>query len=433
MSDSTTTTTTTKSRSRSKSSLGSKLGTASIVLGIYLVHKYQDTPGMKRAMKFLFNPGPEHALPQPWQDARVWVLVGVLLLLVFVYRRTLRMYREAAHTFGESEEVQSKPPLSVVHAGYYFQQESSRCLLAWIIDMCDRGALSLHYAKGAYPWAIRRDAGAGVNEIEQQRIDGLFSDGDPVLVKPWMSNPNPVLRSLANDIYTETQHETGDLIKKRQSSVFAVLALIAFFAEIPFYTASLSGDNPGVIAIAAFGIVLTALPAFAFTFVFSMLFNESKMIARIIMAVACVFAALGTGIVFYGSRFSDVYFGAVLLPGLAASLAVLVRRQPVLPKDELLLSQVVGFRNHLAMDGYRITEEDLPWTLAMSVRSGLNAKGFFYRPHEFPRWLHTDETDVQEVMKLMHQTLSESLGEAVTGRASSNTHHSSIGHHSHRF
>jgi hypothetical protein len=157
------------------------------------------------------------------------------------------------------------------------------------------------------------------------------------------------------------------------------------------------------------------------------------MIARIILAVSCAFALLGTAIVFYDSRFSDIYLGAVVLPGLAAALAVLVRKQPVLPTDNRLLSQVVGHRTHLAMDGYRITEEDLPWTLAMSVHSATNADGFFYRPQEFPRWLQTDETDVQAVMKLMHQTLRPALGDAVTGGAKSHSLHSSSGHHMNRF
>lgn len=97
----------------------------------------------------------------------------------------------------------------------------------------------------------------------------------------------------------------------------------------------------------------------------------------------------------------------------------MVMKQPVLPKNDSLLVQIFGYRKHLAADGYRIEEKDLPWTLSLAIHSDIIDNTFCYGEEVLPNWLKTSENDVQQVIKFLHQSLQLSLNEAVNGKMDS--------------
>ena len=87
-----------------------------------------------------------------------------------------------------SQAVGTKPPVSVLQAGYYFQQDKVRCLLAWIMNLCEQGAISLHYAKESYPWSLGLEEEAKASELDQKRLKKVFKEGDRFFLKAWPSS-----------------------------------------------------------------------------------------------------------------------------------------------------------------------------------------------------------------------------------------------------
>ncbi len=394
----------------------SKLIIGLIALALYLVLKYHDTSGFQSAMKFLFNPDSRLALPQYWQDKRMMMIAGLLLLLLLYYKRTWCNYFKLSQIYRGSEPKVEKPPLSALQASYFFHQDKVRYLLTWLIDSCKRGLISLHYSKGPAPWSIELEADTHSSQIDRQQLNAVFKKDAIVPLKAWMSDPDDKLQSLADDLYAEAKQKAEGQSQHRQSSLPAWLALAALIAEIPFYNASLAGENPGILAIVVFASLLSAVPAYAFTYNFPLFFTESKTLALAMLIAACLFTLLGLWMIFSSSHFSGIYTAAALYPGLMISMILLIMKQPVLPENDLLLSQIIGYRKYLARDSYSISEKDLPWTLAMGIHSDIGDKDFHYGGQELPPWLKTKESDVQTVMKTLHLSLYRSINEAVHGR-----------------
>jgi hypothetical protein len=384
-------------------------------------------------MRFLFSPKSEHALPQIWQDYRILVIVGVFVLLLLFYKKVFLNYLRFSNILQGCEVLDVRPQTPLIQAAYYFQQDKVRCLLAWIMELCEQGGLTLHYVKGAFPWALGFDGTAKISSIDRERIKALFVKGNSVMLKAWMKAPNSELQSLAYDLYDEVKKKGKGQRSSIKGSWLAWMILIALIVEIPFFSASLEGEHVALLPVVVFATLLTAIPAYVFSYTYSLLFTESRVMGYFMMAVSFMFPLIGIAVMFSADRFSGLYLPAALFPGLALCCVILVIKQPVLPQDESVLAQIFGYRKYLAREGYRIGEEDLPWTISLGVHSDMIANEFSYAEQDFPFWLKTVDPDVPAVIKLLHQTLQRGLNEAVNGEMKTNdlissNHSSSMGH-----
>ncbi len=399
---------------------------------VYLILKYQDTTEFKDVMRFLLSPKSEQALPQIWQDYRILVIVGVFLLVLFYYKSVFLGYLRFSKILQGSVVLDVRPKIPLMQAAYYFQQDKTRCLLAWIMELCDQGGLTLHYVKGAYPWALGFDGAAKISSVDRERIKALFTGGDSVMLKAWMKGSNTELQSLAYELYDKVKQKGKGQGRSTKSSWLAWLILIGMIAEIPFFSASLEGEHVALLPMVVFATLLTSIPAYAFSYAYSLLFTELRLTGYFMIAVSFMFPLIGIAVIFSASRFSGLYLSAALFPGLALSLIILVMKQPILPQDESMLAQIFGYRKYLAREGYRIREEDLPWTISLGVHSDIIANDFSYAEQNFPNWLKTVDPNVQVVMESLHQSLQPALNDAVNGEMKSGRRISSSRSGSHR-
>lgn len=418
---------------KSKIQISKVLNLAGMGAVVYILLKYQNTVEFKNAMRFLLSPKSDQALPQIWQDYRMLVIFAVFLLLMFYYRSVYFGYRRFSQILRGSVVLDVRPQIPLIQSAYYFQQDKVRCLLAWVMQLCDQGGLTLRYTKGAHPWALGYKRDAQINSVDQERIKTLFGKGDSVILKSWMESPNTEMQALSYELIKEVGRESKGKSQKQKKSWLAWLILIGLIAEIPFYSASLEGEHVALLPMVVFSTLLTSIPAYAFSYVFFLLFTESKVMGYFMMAVSFIFPLIGIAVIFSADRFSGLYFLAAFFPGLVLSLVILIMKQPLLPQDESELAQIVGYRKYLAEEGYRIREDDLPWSVSLAVHFDIMGNEFSYAGQNFPKWLETEEADVQTVMKYMHQSLQPALNEAVNGEVKSKGRLSSSRSSSHRF
>ena len=123
----------------------SMLITAVMVCVSYVVLKYNDTEAFQAAMKFLFNPDAGMALPIFWQDNRMVIIGCIVGVLFFYYNPILFTYKKFIQIHRDSPERSDKPSIPALQASYHYQQDQTRCAVTWLIDLCCRGVLSLHY------------------------------------------------------------------------------------------------------------------------------------------------------------------------------------------------------------------------------------------------------------------------------------------------
>ncbi len=132
-----------------------KLIIAAIIVGLYFLNKYQHTGAIQSTMESLFNPDADISMPSFWQDYRMLIMGGLVAALFVYYKPIWDAYKHLIQIYRESLESSRKPPLSPLQASYHYQQDQTRCVLTWLIDLCCQGALSLRYKKGFYPWLLR--------------------------------------------------------------------------------------------------------------------------------------------------------------------------------------------------------------------------------------------------------------------------------------
>jgi len=171
--------------------------TAAMVSISYLIMKYHDTMGFQAAMKFLFNPDTDMALPSFWQDNRM-MIIGCLMVALFLYYSSIWIsYKNFIQIQRDSHEQSGKPSLSALQASYHYQQDQTRCVVTWLIDLCSRGALSLHYRNGSRPWSVSRGTNQKMSGSDQELVEILFQE-----------KPNVSLRASFSDT-SQTSHRRG--------------------------------------------------------------------------------------------------------------------------------------------------------------------------------------------------------------------------------
>jgi hypothetical protein len=195
-------------------------------------------------------------------------------------------------------------------------------------------------------------------------------------------------------------------------------------AEIPFYIASQGGEKPATLIITIFSTALFGLPAYVISHELPVFFSDSKVIASLKLIVTTLFVLFGHWLAFSDWAI-DSYWSTAFLPDILAMIAVMVRKIPLLPQNTILLSQLIGYAKHLGADDYSICEEDLPWSMGLGIHADIIAGNFHYSGEVPPQWLHSSQDDVQTLMKILHQTFAQQVGEAVYGEMNSKSRLSS--------
>ena len=116
-----------------------KLAAPLILITIFLlIMKYQDTSAFQNAMKFLFNPDKDMALPDFWQSNRLSFLATATLVLLFYYKPVWLTYRDLTRIYRSAPGEQNKPDLPVLQAGYFYHQDQTTSMVVFLIDLCRR-------------------------------------------------------------------------------------------------------------------------------------------------------------------------------------------------------------------------------------------------------------------------------------------------------
>ncbi len=395
-------------------------------LSFFAVLKYQDTAFFQAVMDFLFNPNAELALPPFWQENRVLLMGALLLFLAVYYRPVWLSYKNLIWIYRESPETDEKPSQPVLQSSYLYRQDQVLCLAAWIMDLCVRGALTLVYKKSANPWSVGRGTVRELEPFERQLIDTLFRNGETVCLKASFSDPDPNVGEVAGQLFGDIKEHDHLSIHQKTSTLPAWFVLVAFLVEIPFFVAAQSVKTPGTLIITLFSAAFAAVPVYVLCDQLPVFFSESRILAYLKLIAATLFSLFGHWLLLTGPA-TGSYWATGLYPDLAMALIVAVYKVPLLPKNTVLLTRIIGYAKHLGSKGRLIREEDLPWTLGLGVYSDFIAEGFYYDGGAVPEWLSTSDEDVQSLMKRLHQTLPQQLSEAVWGKMDSKNRLSTAG------
>jgi hypothetical protein len=390
------------------------------ILGLFFfaVMKYQDTAIFQSIMDFLFNPDAGLALPPIWQENRMLFMGGALLFLVMYYRPIWLSYKQLIRIYRESPETDEKPSQPILQSSYLYRQDKVLCLAAWVMDLCTRGTLTLSHTKGANPWSIGRGPARDLKPFDLQLVDTLFRNGETVRLKTSFSDPDPDVVEVAGLLYGNIKEHDHLSFRQKISTLPAWFVLVVFFVEIPFFIAAQGAKTPGTLIITLFSSAFAAVPVYVFCDQLPVFFSESRILAYLKFGAAFFFSLFAHWLLLTGPATAS-YWATGLYPGLVMAMIVAVYKVPLLPKNTVLLTGIIGYAKHLSSKGRLIREEDLPWTLGLGVYSDFIAEGFYYDGGTVPEWLSAPDEDVQPLMKRLHQTLPQQLSEAVYGEMDS--------------
>jgi len=398
-----------------------KLIIAAIIVGLYFVNKYQHTGEIQSTMESLFNLDADISMPSFWQDYRMLIMGGLVAALFVYYKPIWDAYKRLIQIYRESLESSQKPSVSPLQASYHYQQDQTRCVLTWLIDLCRQGALSLRYKKGFYPWSVRRGSISGLNDLDQQLFEILFQEGNRVHLKASFSEPNPHVKKAADKLYKNIETENSHFFRAKKSSRPAWFLFSALIVEVLFSTVGPGYEIPKVIIVTLLSSGFLALVAFFFIYMLPSLLNGPRGTAIIAISGASVIALFAHVILFGVSGLKVPYLTTALFPSLVAVVGVMVKKSPLMPETSSSLSQIVGYKKYLNMNGHQVKEEDLLWTLGLGVHADIIERSFHYAGQTAPEWIKSKEEDVQTLMKSLHQALYRSVKEAIFGEMESNS------------
>ena len=392
--------------------------TAVFGLFLYLVYTYQDTDAFQSAMKFLFNPDNSIALPSIWQKNRMFVWGCLVAVLFIYYTPTWQVYRSLIRTYRASHVIAKKPPLNLLQASYMYRQDKALTMVTWLIDLCSRGVLLLHFNKGVHPWSITQTEHSTKNIEDQRLVDILFQDKKQINLKAVFHDPEPNVQDVAERLIKDLRKKNAHFFKTHKSSFPAWLLLSALIAEIPFYSASLNTIGPEILVTTIASVAFSAFPAYM---LYKVLFSSSKYLVYILSAAALFFFLAIHFFLFTGMAIVKPYFPTAFYPDLMVVMIVFIYNAPLLPENSSLFSHLLGYKKYLSQSGYLIQERDLPWTLGLNIHAGLFESSFAYTERNLPNWLLGDGNDSNYIIKNLHQTFYQNVSESIYGRMKSTT------------
>ncbi len=372
-------------------------------------------------MESLFNPDAGINVPSFWQSNRMLILGGLVVALFFYYQSIWDAYKHLIRIYRDSVEISRKPAMSPLQASYHYQQDKTRCVLTWLIELCRQGALSLSYKKGVNPWSVRRVSVSGLNKHDQTLVEILFQEDNRVHLKASFSEPNPHVIKAADKLYKNIESENSHYFLVKKSSRPTWFLFSALIVEALFCTVRQGPDIPAVIIVTLMAAGFLGLVAFFSIYMLPSLLNGPRGTAIIAITGASVIALFAHMILFGASGLKVPYLTAAFYPSLVAVIGVLVKYSPLIPETSSSLSQIVGYKKYLGRNDHQVKEEDLPWTLGLGVHGDIMERSFHYAGQTAPEWIKSKEDDVQDLMKKLHQTLYRNVKEAIFGEIKSSS------------
>lgn len=407
---------------KQKGKIANVLIPAAMLTIVYLIYKYQDTDAFQNTMGFLFNPDARYALPAFWQENRMLFLAIPLVVAFIWYKSTWGSYRNLIHIYRDSPAVTNHPEISALQASYLFQQEQVSCLTTWLLEMCNKGAVSIRYDKGYTPWSLQKGFNENIDPQDKELLAILFRNNNTYVLRPPLSNPIQEVKEAAEALFDRTKEEYRSSFLAKQNRLPAWLLLFVLAAEIPFYVASQEANLVGTLPVTLFSTLICIAPAYVFCRYLPTFVQGPKLIAIILMIFSVLFVLFAHSLM-YSNPNKGAYLLTALYPNISAVLLTLLYMVPLVPKESTLLTQIVGYQKYLSSDGYPTQEEDLPWTLGLNIHADIIESSFRYGSTILPAWLETEnDKNAQDVVKLLHQTFATHVNKAVYGEANDKTH-----------
>lgn len=392
-----------------------------LIIVAYLLISYADTEEFQSLMDALFIGATPFIPEQYWLEERLLVIRAIVLLLIAYYFTTWVSYKNLIKIYNSKSPLPTKPTLTVQQANYIYLQDKLTTLKVWILDCCQNNFLNLHYKKSINPWTLKRNpAKIPPYEFEQKLIDTLFADESEKNIRDNYSDPDQQFEQLANTLFRHTQTNNSHLMRTKSSSFFAWLILIILFIEIPFLN-NFFPDVPAMIMLSLVMTASTALFIYGISYNLQSYFNNSRLIAYFITALF-LFIAVIIHYFILKDLFNMSYFTVQFYLDIVVSIAILVAKCPLLPKDSYFLEQIIGYQNYLQNKQDGIDENELIWALALDADINLFKN---YNNNKYPGWLVSYDDRVKVVIPELQESLSTSLKNAIYGIRKQKSHRSS--------
>jgi hypothetical protein len=205
---------------------------------IYLVLAYHDTDVFQGAMKFLFASDKSKVPDDFWLENRMWILGCAITLLVFYFQSAWLNYKVLINSYQNTAIMSVKPPLSAQQANYIYLQNKVSSVSLWLIELCQAGAITLHYEKGVAPWSVsKNEKTSKISEFDRKLLTDLFGSNHHIRIKAIISEPVPEFQNLATQLYEQIKNNNQNFMLKKTGSFLAWLFLSILFIEIPFLNA----------------------------------------------------------------------------------------------------------------------------------------------------------------------------------------------------
>lgn len=383
-----------------------------MVTAAYLLLKYQDSESFQGFMNFLFNPDSRFALTPFWQQHRLLILVGVVAMLLIYYQSTFANYSRFAQLYAETRPNSGKPSITPLKAAYIYRQDRN-VLAVWLLEMCRRNALILHYQKALYPWSISRGPGIAEERIDRELVDEMFTHDRLVTIKALLGEPNPPLKNAHLRLIRHLKQKNDDLFHKNAGPLPLFLLFTVSLVEIPFHMAGLQDKaSPLTLIIALFSAGAIALPVYAVSREFMSFFTGPKIKASLLVCGTALISAAALIMLLGAPR---VKIAAIFFPALMLSMAVIIYNAPHLLKNRAIREQIWGYRKYLENSVRELEEQDLSWTIGLEVHADIGSS-LTYADRELPKWLVTEVKDSKTVIHRLHNTFGQYVSEALYGK-----------------
>lgn len=394
------------------------------VLLVFTMLVFQDTPEFRLIMRFLVSGNPVLAPPAIWSEIRPFLIGALLFFLLIHYRPSLMRYGAAGRIYANQQPLTQKPVIAPEQAGYIFLRDPEVLMGIRLIQWCQTGLVKLHHGDSPHPWSVSKTAVTADNKVDRRLLETLFKDNNVVTIKERGGSPHPTIRPVTDDLLHQIQAETQPYLPPQSGAALAWLVLLALWIEIPF----LHSFNPDLIpgqfflhfGFAAFTGLVTAGVSRAFP----LFFTDGKNFALIAVLFGLFLVVMVRDMT---SAITAPYLEITLYIDAATILAVLIQQAPSIPKDPELLKAIVGYKNHLQSKQTTLTEQDLPWLIALRIGTGLyNDPNLNYQKSN-PNWLDGDDEDPRKLLGGNPNSLMRQLGLAINGRmkTSGHSHHQS--------
>ncbi len=346
------------------------------------------------------------------------ILGALIILLILFYKsvwvsygKILKLYR--GHYFPETE-----PSLTAPQASYLLSQDGVSSFLAWLIQRCQSGTLKLHYKKNRpTPWYISSNKTETPDaSLDNELMNALFSDETRINIEgAFSADPNPKIKRAFNKFTKYIKTDLSGLVQKKPASFPAWLLVGALIAEMPYFIGWGSNDSIFFAFTASFLVIITALLTYALHRLLPLFVPSVISLTIAALGIAILTAV---AIAFHGvlvEEFAPPYMTMYFYPEVVTAIGVLALNAPVIPKDMNLLAQIYGYRSYLGKISYPIKEQDLAWTLGLETHTFGDM--LQYQASQLPKWLTTDEKDIQKMITSLHQDLPSAVRRAIFGQS----------------